>query len=77
MADLLPSIGHIPLPYVNSYDTQQLITLQEKKTFLEEAADKKYILFLEHDYIYECCTVKKTDKGVRVDKYGKMEEFLL
>jgi len=77
MADLLPSIGHIPLPYVMSYDTQPLITLQEKKIFLEEAADKKYILFLEHDYIYECCTVKKTDKGIRVDKYGKMEEFLL
>ncbi|MAZ55868.1 MAG: MBL fold metallo-hydrolase [Flavobacteriales bacterium] len=76
MADLLPSIGHIPLPYVMGYDTQPLITLQEKKIFLEEAANKKYILFLEHDYNYECCTVKKTEKGIRLNQCGKLQEFL-
>jgi glyoxylase-like metal-dependent hydrolase (beta-lactamase superfamily II) len=76
MADLLPSIGHIPLPYVMGYDTQPLITLEEKKVFLEEAANKNYILFLEHDYNYECCTVHKTEKGIRVKKYGKLEDFL-
>lgn len=77
MADLLPSIGHIPLPYVMGYDTQPLITLKEKKEFLKEAADNKYILFLEHDYNYECCTVRTTDKGVRVDQYGKLKDFLM
>jgi len=77
MADLLPSIGHIPLPYIMGYDTQPLVTLQEKKSFLEEAARKKYILFLEHDYNYECCTVMETPKGIRVRKYGKLKDFLM
>jgi len=77
MADLLPSIGHIPLPYIMGYDTQPLITLKEKKQFLEEAADNHYILFLEHDYNYECCTVIKTEKGVQVNKFGKLNDFLV
>lgn len=68
MADLLPSTGHIPLPYVMGYDTRPLITLEEKKVFLQEAADNNYILFLEHDYYNECCTVKSTEKGVRLDE---------
>ena len=76
MADLLPSIGHIPLPYVMGYDTQPLITLKEKKQFLEEAAENNYILFLEHDYNYECCTVRICEKGIRVDKFGKLADFL-
>jgi hypothetical protein len=68
MADLLPSVGHIPLPYVMGYDTRPLITLTEKEFFLNEAADNNYILFLEHDPVNECCTVKRTEKGVRVDQ---------
>lgn len=68
MADLLPSTGHIPLPYVMGYDTRPLITLDEKGKFLQKAADKELILFLEHDAVNECCTVKNTEKGVRLDK---------
>jgi glyoxylase-like metal-dependent hydrolase (beta-lactamase superfamily II) len=67
MADLLPSIGHIPLPYVMSYDMFPMKTLAEKKAFLQEAAEKNYILFLEHDAQNECCTVKVTEKGIRLD----------
>lgn len=74
-ADLLPSTGHIPLPYVMGYDTRPLITLKEKEAFLNEAADKDYILFLEHDPINECCTVKHTDKGVRLDKTFTLREI--
>ncbi len=66
MADLLPSAAHIPLPYVMAYDMNPLITLQEKKSYLQEAADNNYILFLEHDAVNECCTVVNTDKGVRL-----------
>ena len=76
MADLLPSIGHIPLPYVMGYDTQPLITLKEKKDFLQEAAEKNYILFLEHDYNYECCTVMKTEKGIRLKDCGSLTDYL-
>jgi len=66
MADLLPSVGHIPLPYVMGYDTRPLLTLSEKELFLNTAADEEYILFLEHDYQNECCTVQHTPKGVRL-----------
>jgi glyoxylase-like metal-dependent hydrolase (beta-lactamase superfamily II) len=66
MADLLPSTGHIPLPYVMSYDMFPLQTLREKKSFLQEAADKQYILYLEHDPLNECCTIVQTEKGVRL-----------
>ncbi|MFY0592154.1 MBL fold metallo-hydrolase [Roseivirga sp.] len=76
MADLLPSVGHIPLPYVMGYDTRPLITLKEKGTFLEEAADNEYILFLEHDAVNECCTVKRTDRGVRLDRTFSLREIL-
>lgn len=76
MADLLPSTGHIPLPYVMGYDTRPLITLQEKGDILNEAADNGYILFLEHDSVNECCTVKHTEKGVRLDKTFSLSEIL-
>jgi glyoxylase-like metal-dependent hydrolase (beta-lactamase superfamily II) len=68
MADLLPSTGHIPLPYVMSYDMFPMKTLAEKKAFLQEAAEKNSILFLEHDAKNECCTVKVTEKGIRLDE---------
>jgi len=76
MADLLPSVGHIPLPYVMGYDTRPLLTLAEKGPFLEEAADKGYVLFLEHDSVNECCTVKRTEKGVRLDRTFPLSEIL-
>lgn len=75
MADLLPSVGHIPLPYVMGYDTRPLLTLQEKQLFLEEAAQNNYVLFLEHDSVNECCTVKMTEKGVRVDQTFRLDEL--
>jgi glyoxylase-like metal-dependent hydrolase (beta-lactamase superfamily II) len=66
MADLLPSVGHIPLPYVMGYDTRPLITLEEKGSFLDTAATENYVLFLEHDSVNECCTLQHTEKGVRL-----------
>lgn len=68
MADLLPTAGHIPLPYVMGYDTRPLITLKEKAAFLEKAAKENFILFLEHDAHNELCTLKLTEKGARLDK---------
>ena len=65
MADLLPSVAHIPIPYVMAYDTRPLETLKEKKSFLTEAVDNNYILFFEHDPHIECCTLQQTEKGIR------------
>ena len=74
-ADLLPSSGHIPLPYVMGYDTRPLLTLEEKSKFLHRAADEDLILFLEHDYYHSCCTIKHTEKGPRLDEAFQFEEM--
>ena len=72
----MPSTGHIPLPYVMGYDTRPLITLTEKEKFLKKAAEEEYILFLQHDNYNECCTVEKTDRGVRLKETFKLSEIL-
>ena len=75
MADLLPSVAHIPIPYVMAYDTTPLQTLYEKKLFLTEAQQKDYILFFEHDREIECCNLQLTGKGVRKKETFKLSEI--
>ena len=75
MADLLPSQGHIPLPYVMGYDMFPLTTLNEKTSFLKEALEGDYVLFFEHDPVYECCTLKQTERGIRPDQFFKLSEL--
>lgn len=75
-ADLLPSTGHIPLPYVMGYDTKPLVTLTEKERFLNEAAEREYIIFLQHDNYNECCTVQHTEKGVRLKETFSLQDII-
>ncbi|HNA96275.1 MAG TPA: MBL fold metallo-hydrolase [Chitinophagaceae bacterium] len=75
MADLLPSAGHIPLPYVMGYDMFPLTTLHEKKAFFQEALEGDYILFFEHDPVNECCTLQQTEKGIRPKAFFKLEDI--
>ncbi|GAB3016614.1 MBL fold metallo-hydrolase [Niabella terrae] len=75
MADLLPSAGHIPLPYVMAYDTRPLLSMNEKELFLQEALANNYILFLEHDPVHECCTLKQTERGIRADQFFKLSDL--
>jgi glyoxylase-like metal-dependent hydrolase (beta-lactamase superfamily II) len=75
MADLLPSPAHMPLPYVMAYDMFPLVTMEEKKAFLEEAVEKKYLLFFEHDPITEVCSLQKTERGIRPERIGLLSEF--
>ncbi|MCB9190012.1 MAG: MBL fold metallo-hydrolase [Flavobacteriales bacterium] len=75
MADLLPSTGHIPLPYVMGYDTRPLLTMDEKKLFLDKCADEEIIMFLEHDSVNECCTVQRTEKGIRLKDTFQLSEL--
>ncbi|WP_172919601.1 MBL fold metallo-hydrolase [Capnocytophaga canis] len=74
VADLLPTVGHIPLPYVMGYDTRPLLTLEEKDKFLREAAEKEYYLFLEHDAHHQLCTVQRTEIGVRLKNTFRFED---
>lgn len=75
MADLLPAVAHIPLPYVMAYDTRPLTTLTEKKKFLEKGLDKNYILFFEHDPLIECCTLTQTEKGIRSGELFRLDDL--
>jgi hypothetical protein len=75
MADLLPSQGHIPIPYIMAYDMQPLISMQEKKSFLNEALKNDYILFFEHDPQYECCTLHQSDNGIRPKDFFGLDEI--
>lgn len=73
MADLLPSVYHLPVPYVMAYDMFPLTSLQEKKSFVEEAQEGDYVLFFEHDPIHECCTLKRTEKGIRMAEHFRID----
>ncbi len=75
MADLIPSVGHIPIPYVMGYDMRPLNTLQEKEYILKTAVEKNWVLFFEHDPIIECCSLIQTEKGVRMDKAFLLNEL--
>ena len=66
VADLLPSIHHVPVAWVMAYDTRPLLTLKEKADFLGRAADEQFVLFLEHDPVNQCATVERTEKGIRL-----------
>jgi hypothetical protein len=75
MADLLPTAGHLPIPFVMGYDTRPLLTLDEKEQFLNLAANNNYYLFLEHDAHNPIITVKQTEKGVRLNEVFTCEDI--
>ncbi|NPA66976.1 MAG: MBL fold metallo-hydrolase [Chlorobi bacterium] len=74
--DLLPSVAHIPMPWIMGYDTRPLITLKDKERFFEDALTQNITLFFEHDLYNECCTLHKTEKGVRVKETFLLDDFL-
>ena len=76
-ADLLPTAGHVPIPYVMGYDTRPLLTMPEKSKFLLDAAEKNHYLFLEHDAHNEIITVEKTEKGVRIKEIFTCADILI
>jgi hypothetical protein len=75
MADLIPSVGHLPVPYVMGYDVRPLNTLVEKEYILKQAVENNWVLFFEHDPIVECCTLHRTERGIRQDKSFDLTEL--
>jgi glyoxylase-like metal-dependent hydrolase (beta-lactamase superfamily II) len=75
MADLIPSVAHVPIPYVMGYDVKPLGTMKEKKSFLQEALQNNYTLFFEHDLNTECVTVHQTEKGIRAGNVFRLNEL--
>lgn len=76
MADFIPTAAHIPLPFIASVDIRPLQTLKEKEIFLEEAVEKNYFLIFEHDFDVECCSIQRTEKGIRLQKQFRVDEIL-
>ena len=76
-ADLIPTAGHLPLPYVMGYDTRPLLTMPEKSKFLENVVANDYYLFLEHDAHNEIISVEKTEKGIRLKDVFSAQDFLI
>ena len=74
-ADLIPTAGHLPVPYVMGYDTRPLLTLSEKKGFLSTAVKEDYLLFLEHDAENELISLKNTEKGARLDQSFSLDTY--
>ena len=74
-ADLIPTAGHIPIPYLMGYDVRPLLTMKEKKLFLDDAEKNNWLLFLEHDPYNEVVSLKKTDKGVRLNGSYSFKEL--
>lgn len=74
-ADLIPTVGHLPIPYVMGYDTRPLLTLKEKDSFLQEAVQNEYLLFLEHDCQHELISLKNTDRGVRLAETFTLDNY--
>ena len=75
-ADMLPTAGHVPIPYVTGYDTRPLMSMDEKQIFLNNAADNNYYLWLEHDAHNQIITVQHTEKGIRLKEIFKCEDIL-
>jgi glyoxylase-like metal-dependent hydrolase (beta-lactamase superfamily II) len=76
VADLIPSAAHIPLSYIAGYDMFPLISMEEKKSFLEEAADQHYVLFFGHDAAHECASVERTEKGIRLKEKFSLTDII-
>ena len=67
-ADLVPTHGHIPIPYLMGYDVRPLVSLTEKEKFLNYCQENNVFLFFEHDSSVEAASLQQTERGVRLDK---------
>ena len=74
-ADLIPTVGHLPIPYVMGYDTRPLMTMEEKSHFLNLAYDQDFLLFLEHDPYNELISLGQTERGVRLGEKHTLANF--
>ena len=75
VSDLIPTSGHVRVPFIMGYDTRPLQTLREKESFLEKAAKDKFLLFLQHDVKNEIIDIKKENNKFKLNKTFKLEDI--
>ncbi|MDZ7262081.1 MAG: MBL fold metallo-hydrolase, partial [candidate division KSB1 bacterium] len=66
--DLIPLASQVHIPYMMSYDLFPTKTLEEKKKFLAQACEERWILFFEHDPLVEAARIKQVTKGYAIDE---------
>jgi len=71
-ADIIPMVSHLKLPYIMGYDLQPLVTLEEKRQILTQAAEQGWILVFEHDPEIAAATIQASDKGFMVKESLKL-----
>ena len=49
LADVIPTVAHLPLPWIMGYDVEPLVTLESKRALLARARDEEWLLVFEHD----------------------------
>jgi hypothetical protein len=74
-ADLIPTVGHLPVPYVMGYDTRPLLSLQEKELILKQLFEKEALIFLQHDPHHELISLQNTEKGVRMRNHFNFKSY--
>jgi glyoxylase-like metal-dependent hydrolase (beta-lactamase superfamily II) len=76
VTDLIPTSAHIPASWICGYDTRPLLSMEERESFLFDAEKNNYVLFFEHDIYHECCKLKQIEKGIGIDRFFSLSEFL-
>ncbi len=74
-SDLVPTAGHIPVPYLMGYDVRPLVTMEEKSKILKSCLENGTLLFLQHDPYNEIVSLMNTDKGVRLENSSSLNDF--
>jgi glyoxylase-like metal-dependent hydrolase (beta-lactamase superfamily II) len=76
IADTIPSLAHVHIPYVMGYDVRPLQTMIEKENLLNQVVKQNWILFFDHDPTHDCATIQLTEKGFKVAESGSLSEFV-
>jgi glyoxylase-like metal-dependent hydrolase (beta-lactamase superfamily II) len=65
-ADLVPTSAHLPYPYIMGYDNFPLTSLEEKKSFIPEAYERRWLLCFEHDAFTDAVTLGTGKRGFEI-----------
>lgn len=75
--DLIPTAANLNVKWIASYDINPLDALEEKAEFLKEAVEKDARIIFQHDIYTQACSLKNTDRGVKIGATFKVEDIKL
>jgi len=64
--DLIPTVSHLNLPYIMSYDLFPLQTMEQKEKLLNKALKEDWVSFFEHDPKIAIATLIQEEKRIRI-----------